>query len=223
LQPLDVGCFAPLATFGSQALDHLIQRSQGHTTISKRDFCSIFWPAFQRAFSEKNIGSAWSKTGIRPFNPEEVLEIFSPEAVASPRTQRQQNRASDSLLSKFDSPSKAKRLRPVLNAASARSHPRAKKTIEKLGDTLLSLSAKTLLSNLENKQLSEALNRQKGRKKRKGKVAEQLRSEGGTGTLFMSPSRVQRARDLEDSREQAKEQYQQDKQAGAPRTSLQEG
>jgi hypothetical protein len=70
-----------------------------------------------------------------------------------------------------------------------------------------------MLSNLENKQLSEALKRQKGRKKRKGKVAEQLRSEGGTGTLFMSPSRVQRARDLEDSREQAKEQLQQDKQA----------
>ena len=58
LQPLDVGCFAPLATFYSQALDHLIRQSQGRTTISKRDFFSIFWPAFQRAFSEKNICSA---------------------------------------------------------------------------------------------------------------------------------------------------------------------
>ena len=213
LQPLDVGCFAPLATFYSQALDHLIRQSQGRTTISKRDFFSIFWPAFQRAFSEKNICSAWSKTGIWPFRPEEVLEIFVSEAVATPRTQRQRKRASDSPPSEFDSPSKAKRLRTVLNATSARSHPRAQKTIEKLGNTLLSLSAKLILSNLENKQLSEALNRQKGRKKRKGKVAEQLRSEGGTGTLFLSPSRVQRARDLEDSREQAKEQLQQDKQA----------
>jgi hypothetical protein len=142
-----------------------------------------------------------------------VLKIFSSEAVATARTQRQQNRASDSPLSEFDSPSKAKRLRTVLNAASARSHPRAKRTIEKLGDTLLSLSAKLVLSNLENKQLSEALNRQKGRKKRKGKVTKQLRSEGGTGTLFISPFRVQRARDLEDGREQAKEQLQQDKQA----------
>jgi hypothetical protein len=142
-----------------------------------------------------------------------VLKIFISEAVTTPRTQRQRKRASDSLLSEFDSPSKAKRLRTVLNATSARSHPRAQKTIEKLSDTLLSLSAKLVLSNLGNKQLSEALKRQKGRKKRSGKVAEQLRSEGGTGTLFMSPSRVQRARDLEDSREQAKEQLQQDKQA----------
>lgn len=96
-----------------------------------------------------------------------MLETFSPEVPATTRNQSQQKRASDSPPSEFDSPSKAKRLRTVLNAPSARSHPRAQKTIEKLGDTLLSMSAKLVLSNLENKQLGEALTRQRGRKREK--------------------------------------------------------
>ncbi|KAI0995407.1 hypothetical protein K3495_g12773 [Podosphaera aphanis] len=30
--------------------------------MSKRDFFSIFWEAFEKAFTEKNINSAWEKT-----------------------------------------------------------------------------------------------------------------------------------------------------------------
>jgi hypothetical protein len=38
----------------------------------------LFWPAFQKAFSQKNIESAWRKSGIWPWNPELVLDAIKP-------------------------------------------------------------------------------------------------------------------------------------------------
>ncbi|KAI1006687.1 hypothetical protein K3495_g1545 [Podosphaera aphanis] len=76
LQPLDVGLFAPLAAFYRQGLNHLIRLTEGFTAMSKRDFFSIFWEAFEKAFTEKKINSAWEKTGIWPFCPSMVQNIF---------------------------------------------------------------------------------------------------------------------------------------------------
>lgn len=70
---LGVSVFAPLANYTSQALDDLVRKSEGHTGISERDSFSLFWPAFEKALSKKNIASAWLKTGIWPFNPQKVL------------------------------------------------------------------------------------------------------------------------------------------------------
>lgn len=58
LQPLDVGMFPPLAAFYSQGLERLIRIPEGYYSITKRDFFSIFWIAFKRAFMEANITSA---------------------------------------------------------------------------------------------------------------------------------------------------------------------
>ncbi|KYG40414.1 hypothetical protein M433DRAFT_32458, partial [Acidomyces richmondensis BFW] len=74
LQPLDIGCFAPLASYYSQGLDELIRQSEGRTILRKQDFFEVFWPAAQKAFSSQNIGSAWLKSGIWPFEPERVLK-----------------------------------------------------------------------------------------------------------------------------------------------------
>lgn len=82
LQPLDLSVFAPLANYNSQALDDLVRISEGHTSISKRDFFSLFWSAFEKAFPQEKIASAWSNTGIWPFDPQTVLKSF-PEAQKS--------------------------------------------------------------------------------------------------------------------------------------------
>jgi hypothetical protein len=74
LQPLDVSVFAHLATYYSQALDDSIRKSEGRTSISKRDFFSLLWSAFEQAFTKKNMASAWSSTGIWPFDPQKVLK-----------------------------------------------------------------------------------------------------------------------------------------------------
>jgi len=92
LQPLDVGCFAPLASYCSQGLDCLIRRSEGHTVVKKRDFFALFWPAFQQAFIKEVITSAWLKAGIWPFDPQAVLmhlpEQHTPHLPTSLRARR---------------------------------------------------------------------------------------------------------------------------------------
>ncbi|KAI7705110.1 hypothetical protein KC353_g13077 [Hortaea werneckii] len=142
LQPLDVSVFAPLAQHYSQALDDLVRQSEGRTSISKRDFFLLFWPAFESAFTKKNILSAWSKTGLMPFNPSKVLDVFSKVEDELQQSQRAERPSSDSAGSVFSSPSKSKKLRTVLNATAARSDKKAQKTLRKLGDTVLGLSAR---------------------------------------------------------------------------------
>lgn len=215
LQPLDVSVFAPLAHHYSQGLDSLIRQSEGRTTMSKRDFFAIFWSSFEKAFTAKNIASAWSKTGILPFDPQKVLSIFSTADEDTSGRQSAERPASGSSSSTFDSPSKAKRVRAVLNSSVAGSDREMQRTLEKLGDTVLGLSAKLTLSRLRNKQLDAAFRQEKKKRKRQKKVVEELRSSEGSGTLIMSPTKIQRARDIEMSREQDKEQLRRDRELRA--------
>lgn len=179
--------------------------------MSKRDFFAIFWPAFEEAFTEKNIASAWSTTGILPFDPQKVLSIFSTADEDTSGRQSAERPASASSSSTFDSPSKVKRIRTVLNSTVAGSDRKTQRTLEKLGDTVLGLSAKLTLSRLQNKQLDTALRLEQRKKKRQKRVFEELRSSEGFGTLIMSPTRIQRARDLAMRREQEKEQLVRDR------------
>jgi hypothetical protein len=220
LQPLDVSVSAPLAHHCSQGLDNLIRQSEGRTTMSKRGFFAIFWPAFEKAFTEKNIASAWSRTGILPFNPQKVLSTFSTADEDTSGRQSAERPASGSSSSMFDSPSKAKKLRTVLNISVAGSDRKTQRTLEKLSDTVLVLSAKLTLSRLRNKQLGTALRQEQKKKKRQKKVFEELRSAEGFGTLIMSPTRIQRARDLAMSREQEKEQLVRDRELRAQERAM---
>ena len=219
LQPLDVSVFAPLAHHYSQGLDSLIRQSEGHAAMSKRDFFAIFWPAFEKAFTQTNIASAWSKTGIVPFNPKEVLAMFSSPSENITEQLSAERSASGSSSSAFDSPSKAKKLRTIVNGSTAGIDKRTRRTLDKLGDAILGLSAKLTLSRLRNKQLETALRLEQKKKKRQRKVLEELRSSEGSGALIMSPTKIQRARDLAMSREQEKEQLARDKESRAQERS----
>ena len=46
LQPLDVSLFAPLARYYTNGLNSLMANSLGLVSISKRNFWSVFWPAW---------------------------------------------------------------------------------------------------------------------------------------------------------------------------------
>jgi hypothetical protein len=211
LQPLDVSVFAPLAHHHSQGLDDLIRQSEGRTTMIKQDFFAIFWPAFERAFTEKNIASGWSKTGILPFDTQKVLAMFSSPSDNISVHYSAERPASGSSSSAFDSPSKVKKLRTIVSGSAVGSDRRTRKTLEKPGDTVLGLFAKLKLSRLRNKQLGAALRQEQRKKKRQKKVVERLRSSGGLRTLIMSPTKIQRARDIAKRREQEKEQVVRDK------------
>jgi hypothetical protein len=58
LQPLDVSLFSPLSTAYSKQLATWIHKTQGLTSLSKREFWSNFWPAYEAAFTKKNIESS---------------------------------------------------------------------------------------------------------------------------------------------------------------------
>jgi hypothetical protein len=52
----------------------ILTDSEGETSMTKRMFYGCFKPAFEKAFSEENIRSAWSKTGLWPYDPNLVLD-----------------------------------------------------------------------------------------------------------------------------------------------------
>jgi hypothetical protein len=53
LQPLDIGLFSLLASYYSTNLSDFITSIQGYIPVGKREFFSLFWPAFEKAFSKK--------------------------------------------------------------------------------------------------------------------------------------------------------------------------
>jgi DDE superfamily endonuclease len=88
LQPLDIGLFSPLAHYYTQEIDKLLYESQGLTHITKRHFWRLFSVAWEKAFTPQNIDSAFRATGLKPWNPQRVIQrpIQSP-STSSPSTQ----------------------------------------------------------------------------------------------------------------------------------------
>jgi hypothetical protein len=84
LQPLDVGLFQPLSTFCSIELDRIMDESAGTVFMSKTFFWPIFKVAFDKAFTEKNIQSAFRKAGIWPTNGIQIVKSIARPVVPSP-------------------------------------------------------------------------------------------------------------------------------------------
>jgi hypothetical protein len=71
LQPLDVGCFAPLKkAYGRQAEDLMRNRI---THITKLEFLPCFKRAFDAAITPSNIQGGFRGAGLVPFDPERVI------------------------------------------------------------------------------------------------------------------------------------------------------
>ena len=71
LQPLDVGCFAPLKQAYGRQVEGLIRLHINHVT--KLEFLPAFKQAYQEAIANENIISSFRGAGLVPFNPEAVL------------------------------------------------------------------------------------------------------------------------------------------------------
>jgi hypothetical protein len=76
LQPLDVCLFSPLSTYYSQELNLFTMKHFGEMRFTKRHFFLVFWTAWNKAFTPKNIASGWKKTGLYPHDPEIVLALI---------------------------------------------------------------------------------------------------------------------------------------------------
>lgn len=72
LQPLDVGCFAPLKGVYGKLIEQ--KGRLGYNYINKLDFLKAYPAAHQEVFTIENIQSGFRVTGLIPFNPSAVLD-----------------------------------------------------------------------------------------------------------------------------------------------------
>jgi hypothetical protein len=197
LQPLDVGCFAPLATYYSQLLERQTRLSEGQTRMTKRDFFRCFYPAWQKAFTAETVNSSWCKTGLFPFNPGLVLDKLRPRSQKEP-TPRGSSSSSSAC---WESPSGMRKLRAIINKTVDQ---KTKKMMKRLSNDLQASKAEATLERLGRQKATEALRHEQKKRKRGRKLMEQFRAEEGSGAILFSPKKVRAALELQEQREQEK-------------------
>jgi hypothetical protein len=94
LQPLDVALFGPLSYHDGVALDQFMYKSKGFTRLRKRDFFGLFWKAWGKAFTKRNITSGFRSNGLSPFDPDIVICKF----IKKPDSRPQSSKSTASIL-----------------------------------------------------------------------------------------------------------------------------
>jgi hypothetical protein len=196
LQPLDVVMFKPFATGYSDEVAGFMERSQGLTSMSKRDFFSLFYQAWQASFKKTMILKAFEATGLSPFNPEVILKKFN----TSPSS-------SDSKSSAL-STSDWRKIRQLVNCTV---NNRDQIKISKLNQTIHCLSVRATLAEHETKGLQEALVNERTRRKRGKPLLLEEPEEYHGGAVFWSPRKVKEACDQRQLKECEEEQLQHQK------------
>jgi hypothetical protein len=196
LQPLDVVMFKPLATGYSDEVAAFMKRSQGLTSMSKRDFFPLFYQAWQTSFKETTILKAFKTTGLSPFNPEVILRRFN--------TSPSSSGSESSALSAYDWRKMERILRQVVVNQSS-------KQIKQLSQALHSDAVQNALLKDEVKDLRKALINERTRRKRGKPLLLEEPEEYHGGAVFWSPRKVKDARERQQLKEREDQQLQHQK------------
>jgi hypothetical protein len=183
LQPLDVVMFKPLSSAYLSQVADFMERCQGLTSMSKRDFYPMFMAAWEASFKKDTILKAFEATGLSPLEPEVILKRFNQPA--------QSGQSSDSDSSAL-SASDWRKIRQLVDHAVA---DRDQKKISKLHQTIHRLSIRSVLAEHENVRLKEALINERQRRKRGKALPLEAEEEYHGGAVFWSPRKVKEARD----------------------------
>ena len=192
LQPLDVSLFAPLATFYTNGLNRLMFESLGMINMSNRAFWSVFFPAWQQAFSEEKITSAFEKTGIWPYNPSLILNVITPQIIEAPS----------------QSPKTPMTSRAIRRTQRAYDIAPTNLLLAKIFRANERLAAQDSINKYVIKGLCNTLQDEKKRRKRGKRL--NLVGEEDSGPQFFSPRRVQAAREFQAAKEEEEAQRQLD-------------
>jgi hypothetical protein len=84
LQPLDVVVFQQYKHYHTKAIDIAVR--DGCIQITKVEFLAAISDIRRKTFKESTIYSAFTKTGLIPFNPEVVLQKIKPTTPSPPPT-----------------------------------------------------------------------------------------------------------------------------------------
>ena len=195
LQPLDVGLFSPLSTYYSQEINDLLAKSMGLTSMTKRLFWNMFRPAWECAFTAKNILAAWEATGIQPFNPGKVIKMITRPEPATPQQVRNWNirktpKSADALIRAFNDLKEGGHVDmeafPLLRAG-------------------VKLAAELKIKQVEIDGLRETVIIEKKKRKRGKAMGMHEEGESPNQPMFFSPARVERARQRAAEAEQAEQ------------------
>lgn len=189
LQPLDVSLFSPLSTAYTNQLIQWTAKTQGLIGLSKREFWTLFWNAFEASFSPENIASSWKRTGLPPFDPEVVLSQITEKAEDDSDT------GGDSAESIALQQPTARDLRRLVDKVFDKSSSDADCNSRKLKSTLESLQAEVELLRYENQGLRETIVHEKQRRMRGKALKDYLfdRTDPNSAQVF-SPAKVAQAR-----------------------------
>ncbi|TFY77763.1 hypothetical protein EWM64_g6246, partial [Hericium alpestre] len=82
LQPLDVGVFSPLQIAWEARCNEVMAKTG--SGIGIQDVVAEYMTARKASFTEKTISAAWTKSGIRPLNPDIFIDSdFAPSHLTS--------------------------------------------------------------------------------------------------------------------------------------------
>src|SRR4051794_28505847 len=199
LQPLDVGCFSPLASAYTNELNSLMHKSLGMVSLSKRMFWSLFHSAWVASFTVDNITSAFAATGIFPYNPSIVLAKIQKPLPESPPPKHNTARTP------ARTPISCHSVRKVQKAYLANPTEEGLDLILRANTRL---AAQHSIDVHEKQGLIEALQIEKKKRKRGKRL--NLLGEENTGPQFFSPSRVQQAKVFQAQKEADEQQCKED-------------
>jgi hypothetical protein len=183
LQPLDVVMFKPFSTAYSNQVAAFMERCQGLTSMSKRDFYPMFMAAWEASFKKETILKAFEATGLSPLNPEVILKRFNQPA--------QSGQLSDSDSSALSASDWRKTERLLRQVVGDRSDPRA----QKLSRAFHSISVQKSLLTHEAQGLMQALVNERQRRKRGKALPLEAEEDYHSRAKFWSPRKVNKARD----------------------------
>jgi hypothetical protein len=191
LQPLDVGCFSPLATNYSHILTDHLQDTLCLIPVNKGDFFRLFWTAWVRTFTKQLVESAFRHTGLVPFDPEQVLKRFKKKYGPEPKP---------SLPVQVYA---GKDWQAVDAHLAAAVKDRFSEDAVVVRDTLHHLAVKDQLLEMENSKLKKALYHEKRGTKKKRPLPVHRQQSWEAETEWWSPSRVNRGQRLLEEAEEA--------------------
>ena len=155
-------------------------RTAGLSSVTKRAFFELFWPAFQRAFVKETILSGWKKTELQPFNPDIVLDQVRPDERPSSST------TGSSAVSNLD----WREVRGLVHSALGQA---ITKEARNLVRTVDHLQAQNAILEAKVADLQETVYIEKGKRKRGKPLFDLVGPDNESKAIFFSPNKIQEA------------------------------
>ena len=156
-----------------------MDKCQGLSSITKRDFFCLFWHAWKTSFILENILSGFKATGLHPFNPHLIITKFTKNTEDRPSS----SSSKGSAIAAED----WKRIEKLLHNVVSNIY---NKKAQKLSNTMYALLVENMLLKQQVNSLEKSLINEKKRRKRGKPLLLDFPTKNDGGAMFYSPTKV---------------------------------